>query len=259
MTEELQCAHHEAMSRDNVGTCRYCAQVKQYPGWRGGPARILKKGDPAKANVEGFMKALRNQIPVPEEKRPEKVVMSPTSEEYKNMMERHKYFEQHKAEICECLLTKGQVATIKEWGINGSSLKTLMKRWLKPAEMDKVKALGVGRGKGKRGPYKKRTQQTPKPEPAKTEAPVEPKVVSPVDLVRLAEVFKQAQAKLESMEDISSRAVAGAIVNLQEVAKDILQYNAALKQSPQPQPTLLPTRKLGYIVNSLDNLLEYMD
>lgn len=134
------CIHHEGIDRDNVATCIHCGQVKQYPRRDGELVKIIKEGDP--------MKAKKQQIPIPEEVKKEVLMkeqeVKPRGAFTEERAARHKYFEGHKEEIKKSLLEVGRSATEKDWGISSSSMQGLMKRWLSPEEVKKVKEIHKG-------------------------------------------------------------------------------------------------------------------
>ena len=76
----IECAHHEDIKwkdHHQVGICRHCGQVRQYPREGYGNIIILRKGGPSKARVikEVPVKALAEQIPIPKEQKEEKETM----------------------------------------------------------------------------------------------------------------------------------------------------------------------------------------
>jgi len=104
----------------NIGTCRECGEVRQFPWSKNGEVVVLKKGNPNgnSQGKEGHMHA--------------------------DMLERHNYYESHKEEIIADLLSTGRVATREKWGIpTGSTLHTLEKRWLTPEQRNQLTKLGL--------------------------------------------------------------------------------------------------------------------
>jgi hypothetical protein len=60
---------------------------------------------------------------------------------YDNLQERHKYYEKHKQEIVDDLLSIGQVATREKWDISDSTIVGLKNRWLNAAQKAKVASI----------------------------------------------------------------------------------------------------------------------
>ncbi len=242
MAEKVKCAHYEKLEKveeATIGTCLFCGQVKRYT-WRGGPkAVIIKEGDRAKANVEGYMKALKQQIPLPEEKE-EKEELVPAAKE----RESHKRYEENKEAIIACLLEKGRVATKKECNIPDGSMGRLISRWLTEEQRAQVKALG----------HRKRITKTTE-QPAKPEAPRKTKAESgPVDLKRFINALAQP------LESIESRAITGIIADLKELRTEILEQNRGQAVIPfKPSRWHLIEKKMGFIAENLNTLWEYID
>lgn len=43
-----ECCHHWVIDQDNVGTCRYCGEVRQFRPWECLPSIVIKEGNGAK-------------------------------------------------------------------------------------------------------------------------------------------------------------------------------------------------------------------
>lgn len=104
-----QCVHKWDIDRLNVGTCRRCDEVRQFPLGKG-EVIILKKG---------LLKKEENMNP--------------------NIRGRYRYYKEHKEEIIRDLLSIGRAATRAKWKIpEGGTLSGLTKRWMTPEQIQSI-------------------------------------------------------------------------------------------------------------------------
>jgi hypothetical protein len=115
--QQMTCVHKWQIDRHNVGTCSVCGEVRQFPLEKGQDPVVLAPGRP----------------PGRPRGRPPGRGRQPRQRNPSNIHERHRFYESHRNEITQDLLTLGRKATRKKYGIpTTSSLASLEKRWLTP-------------------------------------------------------------------------------------------------------------------------------
>jgi len=106
-----KCVHKWVINNQNVGTCSFCGEVRQFPLEKGEEMVILTEGNPGRG---------------PAKRKVEDV--------HKNILAKSRFYKQNKEAIINDLLSMGKTPARKKWGIPKGTLGRLINRWMTPEQ-----------------------------------------------------------------------------------------------------------------------------